>query len=371
MSRSAQDLGLHRKNLVVQAPGEDISDFLPRLWFDEYKRRLWVTVFIWDAHMALMLGRVRMINASDCTVMVPTDCDIPLDLTTRIPMPPSSAPWSSPYTAQIFHYTISHKIHEMLSSSAGNVDAQSHQKVQMLDNEVRFRIMNLPEALQPHVQNTVWDTGHPDLPQQRLQNGVIANSFLMALHRPYANTQVTSRDAGIEAALETLDLQQRQFGWLKKHQYRIYGFSFFTINAGIFLSAVTLERPPEQAEFAGRIYQALEQAIARLAAMKEQNAMGKSGVEILSQCYRTIIASPVKKSPPQQAFDYSIPVSHFPLMPTMAANPYPAEQDLAPELLSHGLDFSATMLESMGLIPELLVDPSLENTDWFNYTGPM
>ena len=46
--RQAQDLGLHLQCSVHQEAADDVGDTLTRLWYDEYKRRLWVTLFIWD-----------------------------------------------------------------------------------------------------------------------------------------------------------------------------------------------------------------------------------------------------------------------------------------------------------------------------------
>jgi hypothetical protein len=46
--RQAQDLGLHLQCSVPQAAGGDVEETLARLWYDEYKRRLWVTLFTWD-----------------------------------------------------------------------------------------------------------------------------------------------------------------------------------------------------------------------------------------------------------------------------------------------------------------------------------
>lgn len=46
--RQAQGIGLHLQSEVRQAEGGDVEDTLVRLWYDEYKRRLWVTLFVWD-----------------------------------------------------------------------------------------------------------------------------------------------------------------------------------------------------------------------------------------------------------------------------------------------------------------------------------
>jgi hypothetical protein len=56
-----------------------------------------------------------------------------------------------------------------------------------------------------------WDEQLLHLPIQRQQIANSANVFLLALHRPHAGVHVASRDAAVQAALETLIAQQRLF----------------------------------------------------------------------------------------------------------------------------------------------------------------
>ena len=44
----AQDLGIHRQVKVIQNPNSPIEETLELLWYDEYKRRLWIKLFSWD-----------------------------------------------------------------------------------------------------------------------------------------------------------------------------------------------------------------------------------------------------------------------------------------------------------------------------------
>jgi hypothetical protein len=352
---------------VYQGREEDIKDVLPRIWYDEYKRRVWVNLFVWDSHMAIMLGRPRIIHMSDCTVKPPTDCEIPMELTTKIPMPPSSEPWISAYTIQSFTYGLSHKIHEMLSLNSAISDGQLYQDVQRLEDEVLFMMNSLPHCLRPYNFDASWDVLHPYLPLQRLQVGVTVNTFIMALHRPHAALYGSSRDAGIKAAVDTLNFQQRQFEKLQSHQYRIYGFSFYTINAGLFLSAIILDHAVASQQTFENISTALKEAIMRLTLMQEHSAMAKSGVDILRQCYQTVMPSTSAAQvpvPPHHQMNARQEMNGLELSLTSA---YLPEASVGSGLLSHGLDFNATMLESMGLIPELMLDPSLASSEWFNF----
>jgi hypothetical protein len=360
-------MGLHREMKVYQGQEEEIKDVLPRIWYDEYQRRVWVNLFIWDSHMAVMLGRPRIIHLSDCTVKPPTDCEIPMDLSTRIPMPPSSEPWNSSYTAQVFNYKLCHKIHEMLSLNYVVSNGQVYQNVQRLEEEVLFMVNSLPHCLRPYDFDASWDVSYPYLPLQRLQLGVTVNTFIMALHRQHAATHASSREAGVKAAIDTLNFQQRQFEMLQPHQYRIYGFSFYTINAGLFLSAITLDYAVGSQETLENICTVLREAIVRLTLMQEKSAMAKSGMEILKQCYLTVTASRSTVPDPVHAHHPTIIEQELKEPDLPLADAYLLDGSVGSELLSHGLDFNATMLESMGLIPDIMLDPSLASSEWFGF----
>lgn len=47
-SRQAQELNMHRQARVDQSG--TIVETLSRLWYDEYKRRVWIILFIWDRY---------------------------------------------------------------------------------------------------------------------------------------------------------------------------------------------------------------------------------------------------------------------------------------------------------------------------------
>jgi hypothetical protein len=46
--RSAQELGLHEQREIRQQGPGSIEKTLSIIWYEEYKRRLWMNLFIWD-----------------------------------------------------------------------------------------------------------------------------------------------------------------------------------------------------------------------------------------------------------------------------------------------------------------------------------
>ncbi|KAK9323502.1 fungal-specific transcription factor domain-containing protein [Lipomyces orientalis] len=286
--RQAQELGLHLQSEIRQSAEGNVGETLAGLWYDEYKRRLWVNLFIWDSHMALVLGRPRIINANDCTIKTPTDCDIPEDPSTTVP---TSIGWDnvpSSYTPRLFIYAISHKIHKMRSLAADKPYISDYNVVKALHDQVMSLLNGLPPVFRRDNPDISWDSRCPHFPKQRQQISTAASSFLMALHRPHAAIHKFSREEGIRAALNTLECQQRLFEMVSRHHYKAFSFSFYTIDAAIFLAATMITHRPTDQRLLQNIYHSLRQAINRLLMMKDRSPIAKSGFQVLTQCYQKI-----------------------------------------------------------------------------------
>lgn len=238
--------------------------------------------------MALILGRPRTIHVDDCTVMPPIDCDIFEDMLCNLPSTASNQHIPSSYTPVIFQHSMAHKIHEMFSSGAARPHIRNYSKVVMLDEEIIKLVNDLPPAVRPQDPDTSWDLQLPNLPKQRQQIACIAWSYLMSLHRPHVEEHAESRCAAIEYALKTLDAQEKLINLLDEHHYIVYGFSVYSIDAGMFLSAMILNFPLEDQQIIGRIDAALKQAITRLGRMKDRSAIAASGAKVLQRCYQSI-----------------------------------------------------------------------------------
>lgn len=48
LTRQAQELGLHRHTEFHHPEGDNIEETLSLIWYDEYKRRVWLNLFVWD-----------------------------------------------------------------------------------------------------------------------------------------------------------------------------------------------------------------------------------------------------------------------------------------------------------------------------------
>lgn len=239
--------------------------------------------------MSVMLGRPRSINASDCNIRTPIDCNFPKDSSKTIPSAAGIDGEPSTYSAALFSYSLAHKVHEILAAGAQRPHIKDYSVVTNFHNQVISAINDLPPSIRLENPDCSWDTQFPNLPRQRHYVASSANAFLMALHRPHALIHIESRNAAIRAALNVLDAQEHLFGLMKIHQYRIYTLSFYTIDAGIFLAGISLESSGLGRDLEARIRSAITHSIARLKLMEERSPMAKSGVQILEICYEKIM----------------------------------------------------------------------------------
>ena len=46
--RQAQELGLHRQRDIHQSSLNSIEQTLSMIWYDDFKKRVWINLFVWD-----------------------------------------------------------------------------------------------------------------------------------------------------------------------------------------------------------------------------------------------------------------------------------------------------------------------------------
>lgn len=290
--RQAQNLGLHEQQDVQK--GLDVDETIRRLWYDEHRRRVWVSLFAWDAHMALMLGRSRMINAEDCTAQTPMDCDVPPNPAQVVPAPAIVSGRPSMYTSQLFKYTIARKIHEAMSSKALKSPCKDYSVVTKLHDDVHTLVDALPVTARQDNPDTLWDSRYPNLAKQRQHIAIMADSFILALHRPHSTLRQASRKEAISAALRSLTAQQCLFELCNEHHYKIHTLVFYIVDAVVFLTSMVLmyckpASPTDTAEGKSDIpihdiRFALLQAVTRMGCMRSRSDVAREGEKVLKRC---------------------------------------------------------------------------------------
>jgi hypothetical protein len=160
--------------------------------------------------------------------------------------------------------------------------------VRRLHEEISSLVEALPAFLRLKNPDTTWDLDYPYLPQLRQELQVMTNLFLMTLHRPHIISNLESRKAALQAALETLDCQQCFFAQAKQHQYRLFGLAFYTVDASFLVSIIMILFPPQNHETKQKVNHSLQQAIESLSRIKSFNPTAASGLDIVQRCYQKL-----------------------------------------------------------------------------------
>lgn len=224
--RQAQNLDLYQKATIAQS--DSVEDTMRNLWYDEHRRRVWISIFSWDSHMALGLGRPRLINAGDCTVETPLDCDLPADPLKVIPAAATVVGRPSRFTSQLFKYQTGLLIHEAMSVGALRSPCRDYNSVLRLHRQMDDLVNSLPSMSRQDALDTSWDSLYENLPKQRQQISIVAASIIMALHRPHVLQHAASRTAAISAAIDTLNASQSLFELCSEQHYKIHSLLFYT-----------------------------------------------------------------------------------------------------------------------------------------------
>ncbi|KAE8382765.1 hypothetical protein BDV26DRAFT_253100 [Aspergillus bertholletiae] len=289
--RQAQELSLHRQHDIHQSSEDSVERTLSLIWYDDFKKRVWINLFVWDSLMAMILGRPRTIHLDDCDVKPPIDCNIPKDPSKTVPMtvqPGESLKRPTTVSAGLFRYALACKVHEMRALKADRPHLKDHDIIQNLHEQVISLLESVPPYLRFKNPDTSWDGEYSFLPQLREEVFMAANLFLMTLHRPHILASAESRKSALEATLATLESQQRFFGQTSEHHYPLFGLAFYTIDASILLSVIVASYPPQSQEARQYVYHVLQQAIERLSHIQPYNPIARSGLGIVKRCYEKL-----------------------------------------------------------------------------------
>ncbi|KAM5359547.1 hypothetical protein ACJZ2D_014403 [Fusarium nematophilum] len=288
--RQAQTLGLHLSSETSQSCKGSSEDALSEAWLAEHCQRLWITLFSWDSHMAVLLGRPRTINESDCTAATPIGCDIPLDRSNSFPTPVSPLAKPPIFTNRLFTYALGKKIHEILSSSAHTRAVSDYGIVTRLHAEIVDLWRNHHPALRSNNPDTTWDRQYPVVKRQRQLAKVMANSVILTLHRDHAAIHQESRGEAIKAALACLEAQHALMGLLPPNQQRAYGLSCHSIDACIFIAYATRLEDTVDEGMLDRVQATIQQSITRLGQLEDESSFAKHGAQAMWKALESIRA---------------------------------------------------------------------------------
>ncbi|KAG4442130.1 hypothetical protein IFR05_002416 [Cadophora sp. M221] len=285
--RKGQELGLHRHSRTVRQPtGESF-------WHDEWKKKLWIVLYVWDSNMSLLLGRPRLINASDCEDNLPIDCEFPensQEMSSPAPRGFGSLNDKIPSSVclSLFMYNLSHKIHEMRGAGADKPGFHDYATIQRFQSEILSMLEQLPLTIRSPNPDKSWDLQFPIIPRQREKIHTAAYCVLMALHRPHIGRHVESRETVLKAGLAILESQQRFFDSITRVHYAFFGNAFFSVDAIIVLSTTVEIFPWGDVNLLQQLVLATQTALGRLCIIEPQNEMARAAINIVRSCHHTV-----------------------------------------------------------------------------------
>ncbi|KIV79770.1 hypothetical protein PV11_07314 [Exophiala sideris] len=282
--RSAQVIGLHQSKEIRQ---QGLEGTLSRVWYDEYQRRIWMNLFIWDSLIAMILGRPRTINADDCDVEPPVDCNIPKDPSITVPMTSKIGQGNAvPNTVSmnLVLHRLSQMFNQVKTLKADKPFPKDYSTIQVLHDQLTTMLDNVPVTLRHQNPDTSWDSRYPYLKQHRELVLIYANLYLMTLHRPHVAHYAESCRHAIQASITALASLDRCFALTKPEQYKSFPLSFYTVDASIFLSSIVAAHLLTESEVKARVDRVLRQALERLAIIEAYSPIAESGLAILRRC---------------------------------------------------------------------------------------
>ncbi|KEF61838.1 uncharacterized protein A1O9_03409 [Exophiala aquamarina CBS 119918] len=278
--RQAQQLGLHRLlQNVRQCPESTLESNLLKIWDLEHQKRLWARLFVLDSAVSLVLEKPRFLHREDCLVSVPLDCEYPRDPARTIPVPNEGGKAAKTSLS----LTLAHRMHDIISLSAGKSLCPDYSRVMHLHTEVCTLRDNLLSSWEIDPDRVSSNMSICQLDLKRLLSLKQFEMVLFSLHKPYIKTQSSSYMAAVNAALRHLDLQYAIFEAIPLLQRRAHDNPFYIIDISIFITGLS-----DEGALTGALEQDLHrkltlQAIERLVAIKRLNPAAASSEKMLRQ----------------------------------------------------------------------------------------
>jgi hypothetical protein len=234
------------------------------------------------------MSRPRTIHPEDCTTSRPMDCEFP------IAFPPSTAlimEGESSFTPQLFYYDLACKYHWNIACGVMSTPVLAYSVVETCHQDILNLAASLPSALRDGKSGTACADLAFRSNRQRLRLLSDTEASIMALHRPHIHLHPESRMVAVECTLRLLATQDQVCQVISERHYPIYGFSFFTIDAVVFLATLHSYVIEEHADAVSDIIDALEAAETRLSMMKARSVVAESGIGLVRKCRDIYMAS--------------------------------------------------------------------------------
>ncbi|KAK9779007.1 hypothetical protein SCAR479_04243 [Seiridium cardinale] len=286
--RDAQEIGLHRDQFDPQPdPNATTEEALEAMWKAQSRRKIWMTLVMWDLHTGAVLGRPTSIDIRTVKRSSPVDAPIPIDRRKTPIFARGENDPPTPVTRALWGLEIMRPLRDILDLEKEGPFPKDFSKVEKLHQELldlqertppEFRLEN-PDTRFDHLPECHWlPLARPTLPQ------LISFNF-MALHRPYIFTRPNSRHEALKASLEMLEAQSLHFKVLHPQQYKTFSLFFGTFDAIVMMASIYILFPKEHPELLNNALQHFQWGVERFEAMADRNRLAAAALGVLNAIY--------------------------------------------------------------------------------------
>ncbi len=279
--RDAQEIGWHKD--PVDRTQQSPEKALETLWLVEVRRRMWINLQLWDAHMALVLGRPTSMDNTDVNVTFPIDTPSAKNHRGTAPLPRLESDPPAPLTMLINNANFILVLHDILALQKEGVHPKDYTKVERLHQEIVRRQEQTLPFLRSENPDTTFDD-RPDckwLPPARQILTSQCGFLIMALHKPYVFTNSNSRHEALKAGLTILRAQRRLFQNLQARHYKLFNIVLSTFDAVVLMSAIFILHPTENLQYLSDALQHFEWTMERFELISSRNQLAKTALGVL------------------------------------------------------------------------------------------
>jgi hypothetical protein len=184
----------------------------------------WMTLVLWDLHMACVLGRPTTTNLNMAPPSLPVDAPVPKDRSKTPVVPRGEYDPPTPLSRALWSYHLMQPLKEILDLEKDGPCPKDFSSVDKLHNELVDLEARTPSYFRVENPDTRFDP-LPEchwLPVARVILPQLSKFELMALHRPYIFTRPRSRTEALKASLGMLHMQRLHFMTLSPRMYKTW-----------------------------------------------------------------------------------------------------------------------------------------------------
>ena len=276
--RDAQELGLHCLTATDELVSFGSLQEAQRL---RMGRKLWFLLHLWDAHMAVVLGRPMTTQFNADNVPSP-------DHETNDGEVGSDAMHPTPFNMILCGYHAAYKyLQEIHSLASARQDIR--ERVEDIHSAIMANVSHIPSwarLQEPHP-----NSHYPWLPVARETLHTEIYFSLLALHRPSFFSHSQSRTQAFMAAIQILESQSRLFGKTEPGNYPAFTLVFATFDAAVIVAATHILFSGENEEHVEASLKGVRWALQRLYTMRARNNLASSAYDMLRAIYGKLLNS--------------------------------------------------------------------------------